>query len=285
MMTYLLVRKKHLELKRTVKSLIPSRVRLWRYELYERGRYYPELLLSLGRTFECPFCLWRFRRLRPAGYEYPVLKEKQVIGASYHLNDVCPRCMSNSRERLLYLFLKNRTDLFLTRKSVLHLAPEPNIHQVLSRHTGTHYVSGDLYERDVMVQMDVMTTPFCDKSFDVIICSHVLEHVTNDLQAMKEFYRVLKAGGWAIFQVPIAMALTTTLEDPTATSDEQRIKLFGQRDHVRLYSQDDYVKRLESAGFDVHVEVYCQRLPQKDVRRYALISEEPVFLCKKPVAK
>src|SRR6185295_6980891 len=102
MMTYLLVRKKHLELKRTVKSWIPSRVRLWRYELYERGRYYPELLLSLGRTFECPFC------------------------------------MSNSRERLLYLFLKNRTDLFLTRKSVLHLAPEPNIHQVLSRHTGTH---------------------------------------------------------------------------------------------------------------------------------------------------
>jgi len=274
-----------LELKNTLKSLIPSRIRLLRYELYERGRYYPELFLSLGRKFECPFCLWRFRRLRPAGFDYPVLRDKQVIGASYHLNDVCLRCMSNSRERLLYLFLKNKTDLFEGKKSVLHLAPEPNIRQVLTRSAEIHYICGDLFEPDVLVQMDIMRIPFPDEHFDVIICSHVLEHVSDDVQAMSELYRVLKLGGWAVLQVPIAMALTSTVEDPTVTTKEGRIQLFGQDDHVRLYSRYDYVERLESSGFEVNVEMYCKELPEADVRRYALIAEEPVFFCKKTSAQ
>src|ERR1041384_6695872 len=99
-------------LKTFAKQLVPERYRLLRYELYEKLRYYPELLLSLGDGLECMFCGGHFRRFLPAGFDYEVLMERRVIGASYHANDLCPRCKSNARERLVYLYLKNETSLF-----------------------------------------------------------------------------------------------------------------------------------------------------------------------------
>ena len=252
-----------------------------RYQVYERARYYPVLFFNLGKNFECPFCRWRFRRLCPAGFDYPILKEARVVGASYHLNDVCPRCQSNARERLLYLYLKQNTDFFSGNKSVLHIAPEPNLAKVLQQAPKILYVSGDLFEANVMTRFDVMQMPFRAETFDVIICSHVLEHVSNDISAMSDLHRVLKFGGWAVLQVPIAMALVKTREDATATTEQQRIELFGQRDHVRLYSERDYIDRLQSVGFNVRKESFCNQLSKADVVRYALIPEESVFICSK----
>jgi len=267
--------------KEVIKALVPERYRLLRYELYERGRYLPELVFSLGKAFECTFCRWQFRRLRPAGFDYPVLREKQVTGASFHLNDVCPKCMSNSRERLLHLFLQNKTDLFDPPKTLLHVAPEPNLGKLLSTTDGITYVSADLLEPDVNAHIDIMKMPFLDGTFDVILCNHVLEHVSDDRIAMNELYRILKPGGWAVLQVPIAKALTTTFEDPTAATDQRRIELFGQRDHVRLYAEGDYVNRLSAVGFRVNSESYCKQIPESHVRRHALIPDELIFVCNK----
>ena len=264
-----------------IKTLIPEEYRLLRYELYERARYFPELVFSLGKKFECPFCRWRFRRLRPAGFNYPVLEKRKVVGASFHLNDVCPRCLSNSRERLAYLYLMANKDLFSRKQTLLHIAPEPNLGKLLSEAKNIQYISGDLYEPDVMCQLDITQLAFADNSFDVVICNHVLEHVSNDKLAMTELYRILKPGGWAMVQVPIAMALERTLEDPTATTEEQRIELFGQRDHVRLYAQNDYIDRLRSIGFQVCPDSFGRSLPEADVMRYSLIPEEVVFVCTK----
>src|SRR5262245_37223350 len=90
--------------RRFAKRLIPRRILLWRYEFGERLIYYPRLALSLGRGLQCPFCLWRFRRFLPAGFHYPILVEKNVIGGHWHEHNVCPRCLSNARERLVFLF-------------------------------------------------------------------------------------------------------------------------------------------------------------------------------------
>ena len=218
------------------KQLVPERYRLLRYELFEKLRYYPELVFSLGSRLECPFCHWHFRRFRPAGFDYPVLKEKQVVGASYHLDDVCPRCMSNARERLAYLYLKTRSALFAEPLRVLHVAPEPNIARLLGAQPNLKYVTADLFEPNVMTRFDVMNLPFADSTFDAIICNHVLEHVSSDRAAMAEILRILKPDGWALLQVPIALALDKTIEDPTAKTEADRIRLFGQSDHVRLYS-------------------------------------------------
>ena len=108
-----------------------------------------------------------------------------------------------------------------------------------------------------------------------------MEHVPDDSVAMAEVHRILKPGGWAMLQVPIALALDRTIEDPTATTDEQRIERFGQEDHVRLYSRPDYIQRLQAAGFSVNPENYPVALGPDKVEKFGLVEEEEVFFCTK----
>ena len=84
-----------------------------------------------------------------------------------------------------------------------------------------------------------------------------------------------------MLQVPIALKLDRTIEDPTATTDEQRIERFGQEDHVRLYSRPDYLARLQAVGFAVRAESYPVALGSDKVQRFGLVQEEEVFLCYK----
>jgi SAM-dependent methyltransferase len=86
------------------------------------------------------------------------------------------------------------------------------------------------------------------ETFDVIFCSHVLEHVSDDRRAMREFRRVLRYDGWAILLVPAVAE--KTFEDPSVVDPAERLRRFGQEDHVRCYGPD-YVDRLREAGFDV----------------------------------
>ncbi len=268
------------KLRTWAKRVIPEKYRLARYEWYEALRYYPELVLSLGTRFECPFCGWHFRRLRSAGFEYPVLTEKQVVGGSWHPDDVCPRCMANARERLVYFYLKQNTSVFKERLRLLHIAPEPHLERVLRQLPQILYITGDLAARSVDVRVDIMFLPFQDEAFDLIICNHVLEHVFDDRLGMSELRRVLRTDRPALLQVPIARAIEETVEDPTATTEADRIRLFGQRDHVRLYAAGDYIERLEKAGFCVQLSNAMDCLGEYTVRRYALMPEEPVFCCR-----
>jgi hypothetical protein len=99
---------------------------------------------------------------------------------------------------------------------------------------------------------------------------------------MAELLRILKPGGWALLQVPIALALDETIEDPSATTEEDRIRVFGQRDHVRLYTAPDYVARLEKTGFRVVVAKPGDELGEDTAAKYALIPKESIFVCAKP---
>jgi SAM-dependent methyltransferase len=175
--------------------------------------------------------------------------------------------------------LKDRTALFDETTYLLHIAPEPQLASVLKRSPNIKYFNADLFEPGVMTRFDIQSAPFRDQTFDVVICNHVLEHVPDDSVAMAEVHRVLKPGGWAMLQVPVALALHLTIEDPTATTDQQRIERFGQEDHVRLYSRGDYIKRLQTTGFEVRVESYPGVIGAANVDRYGLVEEEEVFVC------
>ena len=158
-------------------------------------------------------------------------------------------CGSVERHRFVWLFFKEHTDLFDGRdKSMLHVAPERCFEGRLRRLLPKGYVTADLANPRAMVKMDVTDIPYPDASFDIIYCSHVLEHVVDDRRAMREFYRVLKPGGWAVILVPITM--DTTFEDERIVSPVERLKAFGQEDHVRRYGPD-FVDRLRDAGFVV----------------------------------
>jgi len=126
--------------------------------------------------------------------------------------------------------------------------------------------------------MDITNIPYEDNSFGVILCSHVLEHIPDDRKAMRELYRVLKPGGWAILQVPIIR--DKTFEDFSITKPEDRERVFGQWDHVRAYGKD-YRDRLEKAGFKVRVDDYVKRLGADKIKKYALKENEDIYYCEK----
>jgi SAM-dependent methyltransferase len=129
---------------------------------------------------------------------------------------------------------------------VLHVAPEEPIMRVLDRVGMGAYISVDLEPGAADVTADVTDLPMGDASFDLVICSHVLEHVPDDRAALGEFRRVLADGGEILLHTPVSSLLEATIEDPGA-SPEQRAEWFGQDDHVRIYGPD-FVDRIAAAG-------------------------------------
>lgn len=98
---------------------------------------------------------------------------------------------------------------------------------------------------------DLTKLPFGDQYFDMVIGNHIMEHVPDDRKAMKEIYRILQPGGSAILQIPFSNTGSSTIEEPGMTDPKQQSALFGQKDHVRIYSLKDYLERLREAGFSV----------------------------------
>jgi SAM-dependent methyltransferase len=176
--------------------------------------------------------------------------------------------------------LKLKTNLFHDSLRVLHFAPE-RWFKALSSLPNLEYLSADLEPGRAMVAMDITQMPLRDESVDVILCSHVLEHVPDDRRAMREMHRVLRPGGWALVLVPIVVNQQTTFEDPDVVSPEERTRLFGQADHVRRYGRD-IKNRLEDAGFAVTPENYTQELSEETRYRHGLkrVDREYIYLCR-----
>ena len=234
-----------------------------------------------GTDYTCPFCGGRFARLMPGGFNFPVLREKQVIGAGPRENAVCPRCYSQDRERLVYLFLQaKQPEIFSEPRALLHVAPEPTLSAKFRACPRLKYLAADLDSHLADVQMDITAIGQPDASYDAIVCNHVLEHIPDDRKAMSELYRVLKPGGFAILQVPIS-ATTPTYEDFTIEDPRAREEHFGQYDHVRIYGHD-YVDRLRSVGFEVTTYAATDFLEAKRVREFALNPDERVYVATKP---
>ena len=187
---------------------------------------------------------------------------------------------------MAWLFLKER-NVLRGGMRVLHVAPERCLREKLTVLPGVKYTAGDKftpgysYPRGT-IDLDITAMPFADGSFDLILCSHVLEHVPEDQRAMTELHRVLAPGGMAILMVPIALDRATTDEDPSVTDPQERIRRFGQFDHVRLYGRD-YVDRLKSAGFEVVEDAMTERMSPTEIFRHGLLRSEVVHAGLKPL--
>lgn len=246
-------------------------------EQFEHG-YDPEYA---SPELYCPFCERYSTKFLPAGFDIPVLKEKNVVGGGYRLNAKCPNCGSIDRERLIYLYLRNKSQLFYKNLKVLHVAPEARLQKVFMAQPNIEYLSADLSSPLAAAQMDITDIKYEDNYFDVVICNHVLEHISDDRKAMAELYRVLKPGGWAILQVPISLSLNQTYEDPLVVSQEERERIFGQNDHIRIYAKD-YKDRLEEVGFFVEIYSFANEFGESAIRKYVLSKDENIYICSKP---
>lgn len=182
-----------------------------------------------------------------------VARHFNTHGSGKRPNACCPQCGALERHRFLWIYIGREGLLDHDRTlRVLQFAPSKQSLRMLRGNPSVELVTTDLFAEGVDVKADIRDLrPFEDDSFDVIICSHVLEHIVEDTQAMAQIYRVLRPGGTALLQIPM-YDLDETFEDPTVTDPAERERLFSQCDHVRHYGRD-IVDRLRSVGFDVTV--------------------------------
>lgn len=233
---------------------------------------------------------WRrlWRRLRPLFYLgtskwCPVCERGSrkfvSFGTTRRENAQCVHCNARERHRFVWVFFARRTDLFDgASKKVLHVAPEHCFERRLKDRLGPGYLTADLLV-PAMVRMDITEIQYPPDHFDVIYCSHVLEHVVDDRKAMREFHRVLKPKGWAVLLVPITAK--KTFEDPTVVDPAERLRLYGQANHVRRYGPD-YVDRLRESGFNVEISRVSDLCDEVEAARMGLPSGRgAIYYCTK----
>lgn len=187
------------------------------------------------RKVECDCCGWRGNRF---------FLQTLISGTHVHRSrELCPRCASLERQRQLVCYLRDRTRLLsLNAPTILDIGPHKAVAEWLRKHSLTNIVTVDLRPEVAVLRMDITRLGFKAGIFDVVLCSHVLEHVRDDLAAMREILRVMKRGGICVIQVPIQPGLIDTVEYLEPKPEEFH--------HLRAYGQD-FASRLNSAGFKV----------------------------------
>lgn len=217
----------------------------------------------------CPICNNYVDEFLPFGV---VLRE----------NALCPICGSLERHRLIYLYLKAKTSIFNKNVKMLHIAPEKILANVFRKYSNIDYLPTDLDKTRPMIkeEMDIQNIQYPDNSFDVIFCSHVLEHVPDDKKAMSELHRVLKPEGSAIIMVPINHSYKTTYDDPSINTPELRKEHYGISEHLRVYGLD-FLDKLQEAGFNSKIDNYINEFTEETIRKYGLLKSDDIFVCTK----
>jgi SAM-dependent methyltransferase len=221
------------------------------------------LLRERGDAVECPVCGHRFRRFKP----------------DWNRADaICWRCGAHERHRAVALLWRERPELLAGATSLLHFAPEWCF-RYTRRPPDLRYVTADLDPAKADVVLDIRSLDLPDASFDGIVCSHVLEHVDRDHDALAELRRVVAPGGWVLLMVPQDLGRAETYEDPSITDPAARRAAFWQHDHVRLYGRD-FADRVTDAGFDVETIVMSDALGRDAASRHGLLPVDLIHLCR-----
>ena len=227
-------------------------------------------ILYRGNNVECPVCEKKFSKFLSYG-----------SNVAHRENVLCPYDLTLERHRLMYLYLKQESNFFTAENlSVLHMAPEQCFIDRFKKQKNLNYLTADIESPIADLHFDLHKIPFEDNRFDVVFCNHVMEHVENPLQCMKELYRVMKKGGWALMQVPQDFNRDLTYEDASITSPKEREKHFWQKDHLRLFGKD-YPQWLEKAGFTVEEFDLNKHFDKNEINRFRLLQGEILYIAKK----
>lgn len=241
-------------------------------------------IFYFGTSYYCNCCKSHIRRFCPGGEDLPPVVKYRIIGAGYREQDYCPVCKSTYRHRMVWLYLQE-LKIWHHKMTVLHIAPEEMIARMLSRMKQLNYITGDTdpdrYRHFTdAIRVDITQLSFADETFDIIICNHVLEHIPDDRSAMKEIQRTLKPEGFALLQVPLSEILEKTYENADIRTEGERLKHFGQKDHVRIYGKD-YRQRLNDAGFEVTEYNPLKESSHTAIEKMALNPDERVIIARK----
>ena len=216
------------QVKEIVKKLVPQEF-LFKHELLFRRFLVP---FYHGKNYTCNICEKSWKK-------FIELPDKDLL---------CPYCSSRSRTRRLFQILKNEK----LNGEVLHFSPSRSLYRKLKNQKHLKYYSSD-FENEFLADYHFDITDIDAKAatFDFIICYHILEHINDDEKAMQELFRVLKNDGKCFVQTPFKAG--DIYENENIVSKEDRLKEFGQADHVRIYSVEGLRERLQKVGFIVKV--------------------------------
>ena len=164
-------------LKNSIKNIMPG--------LWNTGRATKNLLRLIPRIYgyeprECTLC----------GYNGKFLAEIHFPDI-FIFDAICPKCQSNSRNRLLAIAI-DRIPLIKPGARLLHFAPEDCVSKFV-RPLVSQYITADISGTNVDLTLNIEKIDQPDQSWDVIICSHVLEHVDH-VRALGELRRILVPG-------------------------------------------------------------------------------------------
>ena len=229
-------------------------------------------------TLECPCCGTKIKNFIEGDYEGRPGFYDLSLFEGVRQDVVCPACGSLPRHRILAKWGETRKSLF-DGKDILYFAPERGMTGWMKKNQ-IRYKTADLFDEDVDLKLDIQDTGLPDQSYDVIICNHVLEHVGDYMKALFEMRRILRPGGCFICSFPMSPDVDIVDEDPSVQSGEERLKRYGQSDHVRLFGiHTDQI--LRDAGFDVEVidgDTYPENiLPVTGPSRYDI---NRLFVCR-----
>lgn len=186
----------------------------------------------------------------------------------------CTQCGSRERHRLTWLWVNERGEYKFEGKRIIHFAPEKIW---MKKMDGlSNYETADLYQKNVTHKEDMTKLSFPSNSYDIVMCHHVLEHLDDDMQAMRELFRVLKPEGLAVLSVPINTSRYETYEDKHITDPAMRRKCYGGTDHLRFYGMD-FADKLSEIGFKVDIF----RLPEQEETKYGLLNNEFIYIARK----
>lgn len=241
--------------KKALKNRIPRR--LWRalVGFYRKLLWLKQKIAMLfgerKMPLYCPCCGMKFKRfVESVDYKgYTDFYDVSLFGKQRQ-DILCPVCGSLPRHRILASWCEANKSL-LTSKDVLYFAPERGMTTWLKKNKIT-FKTADLFDPFTDLKLDIQNTGLSDASYDVVICNHVLEHVGDYMTALKEVKRILRPDGIFICSFPMSPDVETVLEDPDVKTDEERLRRYGQSDHVRLFGMKaDQI--LSEAGYDVTV--------------------------------
>lgn len=228
---------------------------------------------------DCIICGQKNVVFLPGGFYSELFEKHKMSCGGKRDNCVCPNCYSSDRERWLYYLLMNYTNIETLEGKILHFAPEKTAEEYIRKNPKIDYYSGDVECGRAMHVIDITNIQFSNELFDYVICNHVLEHIPNVKKAVKELKRVLKRNGELIFSFPICLD-QKTFEDKNIKSKEDRVKYYGQEDHVRLYGTD-YKKIFNGYGLDVQIFSPKDLLEKKEIERCGYLENDVIMFARK----